>query len=454
MAGRRVLAWLSHADFLLQGVPQAKRQAFHASLAGQLWFLHRRRGASPGLPRITALCALVTGGVTLKGNETWVAPALAALARACATDIDAQGGLASRNPEELLDIFSLLTGLAAIIDGTAHALPEPCAAAIGRSAGALRTLAHGDGGLARFHGGDRGVAGRLDQALCASGVKTRPGAIGRAMGYARIAAGRSTLIVDAAPPPVGPAGQQAHASTLAVELTSGRRPVIVSAGCGARLGAGWRRAGRSTPSHSALSLEGQSSARFAQSAGAADSPPIVSGPSHVPLELSEVDGALRFEGSHDGYVGSHGLTTVRSLEVSRDGRRLDGEDMLLALDAAGKVRFERLCVASKLRGLAYAIRFHLHPDVAAETTAGGNGVVLTLKSGEEWIFHHSGGAHLGLDPGAYLDPEHLRPRATKQIVLTGVAMKYATRIRWSLAQAGDATVARRDLQRDDLEAVY
>ena len=41
--------------------------------------------------------------------------------------------------------------------------------AIERIAPTLRTLRHADGSLARFHGGGRGMEGRLDSALAESG---------------------------------------------------------------------------------------------------------------------------------------------------------------------------------------------------------------------------------------------------------------------------------------------
>jgi uncharacterized heparinase superfamily protein len=68
----------------------------------------------------------------------------------------------------------------------------------------LRALRHSDGSLARFHGGGRGQEGRLDQALATSGVKTIR-TEGLSMGFARVSHGRTSIIVDAAPPPVGPA---------------------------------------------------------------------------------------------------------------------------------------------------------------------------------------------------------------------------------------------------------
>ena len=84
-------------------------------------------------------------------------------------------------------------------------------AAIERIAPTLRTLRHTDGGLARFHGGGRGAEGWLDHALSTSKIKTRQ-PDGLSMGYARLSAGRTSVIIDASAPPGGPASVNAHAS--------------------------------------------------------------------------------------------------------------------------------------------------------------------------------------------------------------------------------------------------
>jgi hypothetical protein len=76
-------------------------------------------------------------------------------------------------------------------------------------------------------------------------------------------------------------------------------------------------------------------------------------------------------------------------------------------------------------------------------------VSLALKSGELWLFRHEGNAEMTLEPSVFLEKGRLRPRATKQIVLSGRAMDYATRIRWSLAKAQDTPISIRDLNRDE-----
>lgn len=445
LTGRRLIRWISHALFLLNGQDGDASRRFHRSLARQTIFLSRRWHRSrPGLPRFEALTGMIYAGLSLEGMERHVTPAVRALAAECEQQIDDQGGLPTRNPEELLEVFTLLTWAALALSETGRSPAHAHWDAIERIAPTLRTLRHADGGLARFHGGGRGLEGRLDAALATSGIKSRQ-PNGLSMGFARLSAGRTSVIVDAAPPPRGKASVNAHASTLAFELTSGRRPLIVNCGSGESFGHAWRQAGRATPSHSTLILAGRSSARLG---GGKRRDRLTGGPRKVPIQVSQAPDGLRFEGGHDGYCRSHGLTHVRKLELTFDGRGIAGEDMLLALDEADKSSFDKAMDLVRLQGIAYDIRFHLHPDVDVSLDMGGAAVSMALKSGEIWVFRSDGRAKMSLEPGVYLEKLRLKPRATKQIVLSGRAMEYATRVRWSLAKAQDTPISIRDLAQD------
>ncbi len=174
LTGRRVIRWINHALFLLRGMDAEASDAFFRSLGRQTWFLAKRwSGAAPGLPRFEALTGLIYAGFALEGKEALATPAIKALAKECTTQIDMQGGLPTRNPEELLDVFMLLTWATAALEEAGQEVPAEQTDAISRIAPTLRTLRHADGGLARFHGGGRGLEGRLDHALAASAVKER-----------------------------------------------------------------------------------------------------------------------------------------------------------------------------------------------------------------------------------------------------------------------------------------
>jgi len=451
--GRRLIRWINHAIFLLNGQERAASEAYYRSLGQQAEFLGRRwQVTPPGVPRVEALTGLIYAGLALIGMERHVAPAVEALARDCATRIDRMGGIPSRNPEELLEVFTLLNWAASALAGAGQRAPGELLDAIGRIAPTLRALRHSDGGLARFHGGGRGLDGRLDHALASSGVRVAP-AEGLAMGFARLSAGRTSILTDVAPPPTGPGQDNAHASTLAFELTSGRRPLIVSCGSGVPFGPDWARAGRATASHSVLDIEGYSSSRLASARerGARMREVLADVPHDVRMRQNADQGGTGILAGHDGYLSTHGLTHVRAIDLSADGRSLAGDDTLACVEDADRRIFDRALDRVKLQGIPFHIRFHLHPDVDAELDMGGAAVSLVLKSGEIWVFRHDGVAQMSLEPSVYLEKGRLKPRATKQVVLSAKAMEYATRIRWTLAKAQDTPAHIRDLERDDSE---
>ncbi len=440
LTGRRLIRLINHAVFLLQARDTTQSAAFFASLTRQTVLLSRRWPAAPaGLPRFEALCGLVYAGLSLIGMQALVGPASAALAHDCTHQIDAAGGIQSRNPEDLLEVFTLLIWAADALRGAGRPVPPEHLAAIHRVAPALRALRHADGALARFHGSGRGAEGRLDQALASAGGKAIA-QDGIAMGFARLHAGRTSVIADVAAPPATPF---AHAATLAFELTSGRRPVIVSCGSGRSFGSEWQRAGRATPSHSTLCIDGVSSSRLGTGDAFAQNARITA------LRLFPGVGEQGVYAAHDGWAGTHGLTHARTLALSPDGRHLDGDDRLTATTALQQDRFAAVISRTGLNGLRFAIRFHLHPDVDATLDMGGHAVSLALKSGEIWIFRHEGRARLSLQPSVYLERGRLKPRATTQIVLDCHTADFESRIGWTLAKAQDTPTAIRDLGRID-----
>ena len=450
LAGRRVMRWIHHALMLRDPADEAANAALCRALGRQTRFLAARWTAAPeGLARFEALAGLIHGAAVLEGLERHLDPARAALEAECAARIDAQGGIATRNPEELLEILALLIWMQDILaECGAEAGPE-CAAAIARIAPVLRALRHADASLARFHGGGRGEIGRLEHALAAAVTREAPGDA-RAMGYARLAAGRTTVIVDAERPPEPRESHGAHASTLAFELTSGRRPVVVSCGAGRGFGPDWLRAARATPAHSTLAIEAVSSSRFGP-AGRREADarlPLMERPGAVSHERRDAPHATGLLLGHDGYFATHGLTHLRRLDLSADGRALTGEDMLAVITAADRRRFARYRAAYPGRPVNFGVRFHLHPDIDATLQAGV--VTLRLPSGEVWQFEQEGARAITLAPSVYLERGRVAPQPTVQIVLSGQVGMAAGQLNWTLAKAADTPVAVRDLAHDDM----
>ena len=452
--GRRVLRWVAHAVFLMQGMDGAAQSRFLRSLTVQAAYLERRAGrAAPGLARIEANAGLLYATLALEGMSDRTGPASVALHKAATAQIAADGGIATRNPEELLVVFELLVWAAQALSDHDLRVGDEFLALLERMARALRCLRHADGGLARFHGGGRGQDGALATALALQGGLGKTAAIPMpdlTMGFARLAAGRSTVIIDAAPPPLAAAAGRAHASTLAFELTSNRRPLIVSCGDGRSFGAEWHRASRATASHSTLAFEGYSSARFATQAKARLQ--LADGPRHVGVEFRHAPHARTVALSHDGYIASHGLEHLRYLDLSSDGRVLQGEDIIVATSKPEKRRFDDVLARSGGAGVAFALRFHLHPEATPSLDMNATAVSILLPSGEIWVLR-ANGRTLVLAPSVYLEKGRLKPRPSQQIVLSSRATTYTTQIDWSLAKAQETPIALRDLAQDNPMAV-
>jgi uncharacterized heparinase superfamily protein len=453
LTGRRIIRWINHAPFLLSGKNPTESARFYRLLSAQVVFLtHRWRLADPGLPRFESLTGLIYAGLALQGMADQIGPAEKQLAAECAREILPDGGIVTRNPEELLAVFTHLIWAEQALSEAAREVPKALSDAIARIAPTLRALRHADGGLARFHGGGRGPEGRLDQSLAAAGVKSE-GFAGpaHAMGFARLSGGRSSVIVDVASPPDGAAGRFSHASTAAFELTSGRRPLIVSCGSGRQFGMDWWRAGRATASHSSLSVEGSSSSRMrADARGTKPAAETMGDLAQVSqLKQAGLADGLHLSLTQNGWSKSHGLTHARELWLTSDGRKLAGLDRMMSQTKEETARLAEVLSDHWIEGIGLSIRFHLHPDVDAALDMGGTAVSLALKSGEVWVFRHDGRATLSLEPSIYLEKARLRPRSAQQIVLSCRAREEETRIGWTLAKAQDTPLAIRDLGRDD-----
>ncbi len=443
VTGRRVLRWIFHSGQILPGLDRDAAQPIFDSLHGQLDMLTRAE-APTGLPQIEALSGRATAALLLKGAGDQVRPALDALADAVEASIR-QGVLRSRCPESLLICLSLLGWVKSAAEETGEALPTEIIAAIEEIAPVLRGLRHADGGLPRYHGGGRGAAGRLDHSLrAASGASmTAPG---HAMGFARLARARATVVLDAATPPAGQAAAHAHASTLAIEFTAARHPIVVNCGSGRMFGPAWARASRATACHSTLCLSGLSSAKLL--------PPDAQGherltllPQKVWAGRCDADGNLlpadaaapaprmpdTILSGHDAWQGTHGLTHLRELFLSPDGDQFSGEDTLAALDIDGQGRLAQ-ALTNAPDGIGFDIRFHLHPEI--EPVMDGDAVRLHLPGGEDWYFSHDLVSSLRLEPSAYLESGLSAPRPSTQIVLSHRLTEDAVQIGWTFMRAG------------------
>lgn len=428
LAGRRVVRWINHAILILHKAEADQSDVFFRSLGHQAHFLRKRwKSVRPGLPRFEALTGLAYCGLALEGQGHVLAPALKALGRECVREIGEDGGIASRNPEELMEIFTLLSWTNQAVSDQGKVVNTDILLALERIAPAIRALRLGDGRMVQFHGGAAGQAERLDQALADAGIRS-PARIGGAMGYSRLSAAGTVLVMDTGILPPADHSKQAHAGTLSFEMSSGRLPVLVNMGAAHGYADSIRTASRATAAHNAAVLDGASSARFA---GRRDQMRWVSMPTAVTVQKDDNEYGQAILAQHDGYVPSYGLTHTRQLALVHSGNEVQSEDRFFAQSTAQRVRFGGRTNAQGQ--LPFKSHFRVHPDVDVELGLNGSIASIRLQNGEIWLLRSDGNL-IELRDTIFIEQGRLKPRATQEIVVIGAVVDYEGRISWTLTR--------------------
>jgi uncharacterized heparinase superfamily protein len=141
--------------------------------------------------------------------------------------------------------------------------------------------------------------------------------------------------------------------------------------------------------------------------------------------------------THDGYVASHGLLHERRLFVDARGREVRGEEILTVPDARARARFDRSATAAPP---GFVARFHLHPSVGAELDPARQLAIVTLPSGETWMFRAVGG-RIAIEETLAFDPAAPTPLTARAVVVRAEVVEYLGHVTRSFARVTEAPPA-------------
>ncbi len=411
VVGARLAAWLGHFDFFAASADDAFREAMLRRVLADARLLSAALPAEEMDGRaLTALRGLIAVSISFPEQAGYLQRALRFLPQEIGRQVLADGGHIERSPGAHLAALRDLIEMRSLLHLANAPAPAALGGAIERLALALRTLRHGDGGLALFNGTRDEAPALIELILAQSGRYGRggPAALPN-MGFQRLQAGGTMLIVDAGAPAAPGLDRLAHAGTLSFELSVGRHRLIVNCGAAPVAGGAWVDAARASAAHSTLVIADTSSAELR---------PVGLGrrPEHVVAQRQEANGAHWLEASHDGYKRPFGAVHRRRLYLAESGEDVRGED---AVEAAA--------------GQPWAVRFHLHPGVSANVQVDGEGVLLRLPAnGGGWRLRAEG-ARVGLEESVYLGGAE--PKRSEQVVLSGLA-DGAQQVKWAITKVG------------------
>lgn len=391
--GARLAAWLGNARFLLPAMEPGLQARLITSIARQARHLSRLvPGGMTGLEAITVYQGLIYSALNLpEDGPKNVALALSLLCRQLNEDILPDGGHRCRAPLPMLEALTRLIDIRSALTMQQIACPPELDWAVKQMVPALRSLRHGDGGFALFHGGAAGAPSQIDRVLECSQVRSRGGKSLPHSGYERLQAGRCLLICDSALPPPRGHDAFAHAGLLSFEFSHGRDRIFTNCG-GSMIWGEWRQALAATAAHSTLQVADTNAADVRPEGGLGRRPRQVTARSYV------LDQVHTIEATHDGYREAFGLIHERKLALSGDGSWLRGQDVLHGPGV-----------------YPYMLRFHLHPSMQCNLLQNGQAALLRTPAGQGWKFLAEGG-RLSLEPSLYCGDG--APRRSEQLTLS------------------------------------
>lgn len=417
---RRIISWISHSSFLLDGTDARLYDAITRSLAMQIVRLSATwRNAPTGEMRLQGLIALLLTQLCVAGQERLIPSTERAFLNELSKEILPDGGHVSRNPAVLIDLVLDFLPLKQCLLSRERPVPPQLSESLQKMISMLRFMRLGDGRLARFNGVSAPALAGLATILGYDDAPESTPVSAPDSGYVRLERKDTVVISDVGTSPPLEAAAKMHAGCLSFEMSSGRSAMFVNCGAPAPSDASWLPVARGTASHCTLCLGEDSSATLVRHPVLAEmlgAEPIV-GPPNVEAKVEEHGGALEVHALHNGYVKGTGLVHRRSLVLNGSGHRLLGID-----------RIEGEKVNVRLRqDMSFAIHFHLHPDVACRQGTESEGVDLTLMNGHKWNFSVEG-AQLSIEDSTFF-ADSSGPRRSLQIVARGATFG-ESEVRW------------------------
>lgn len=417
---RRIISWMSHASFLLDGTDARIFDAITRSLAAQIARLSSTWADAPtGEMRLQSLIALFLTQLCVAGQERRIPATERAFLHELSKEILPDGGHVSRNPAVLIDLVLDLLPLKQCLLARERAVPPQLSQTLQNMISMLRFMRLGDGKLSRFNGVSAPALAGLATILGYDDAPEHNLVHAPDSKYARLERGGAVILCDVGAAPPLQASTKAHAGCLSFEMSSSRAALFVNCGTPAPTDASWNPVARATASHCTLCLGEDSSAQLGQHPTfekLLGSAPLV-GPGLVESTLEEHGDSVELHAMHDGYMEKYGLVHRRSLVLQGSGRRLLGVD-----------RIEGHKVKVRLRqDVPFAIHFHLHPDVACRQGSEAEGIELTLMNGDRWNFSAEG-VQVSIEDSMFF-PYSSGPRRSLQIVARGATFG-ESEVRW------------------------
>ena len=422
IVSRRIISWLSHVSVLLEDDDDAFYDQVMKSLTQQIHYLSASYQDIPdGQPRLTALIALNLAGLCTTGQDNLLDKHLPVLCHELKRQILDDGGHVSRNPWIPVSLMFDLLPLKQCFVSRGLEIPDVLTQSLKTIPSMIRFLRLGDGCLAHFNGMAATLPDMLATVLAYDDYSENIKNHANKTAYSRMEIASTVVLADTGAPPDLSLSNEAHAGCLSFEMSSGIYPLIINCGAPSAVNREWHLTARTTPYHSTLSINKNSSAKLLKNnlihkyLGSS----LLKGPKNVTVECTNEPDKQIINANHDGFADRYNAIYSRKLILSKNGNLLEGHEHLWPYNES----------PSKQKRFPFALHFHFHPDIDPTFSEDRKKIVITLLNGETW--HFSTTSLVPAIEESLFFADYRGIRRTLQIVLRGVCNAKA-KFTWKL----------------------
>ena len=417
ITAKRIIAWLSNTDITLEDADKQYKEKIFQSLIKQSNFLLKNfKSILYESNKIICCAAIILSGIVFKEYEYNYKEGIKELEKIVKNFFDESGFPKSRNPEDVFVCLKYLILIREWFKESQKPIPDFLNDIVIKCGNCYATLSFSNKQFPLFNGATE--INNKDYDLFLKNLKYKFSNKSHEVAeFIKVKKKKFELLMDCGNPPSGNFAKFYQAGCLAFELVSNKQKVICNSGFGKYFSDKFAFLSRSTAAHSTLYINDTSSCSFQKN-------PFINkvyGNSllkkHKVISKNYTDDKDFFliAASHNGYERKFGCIHKRSIKISKK------EDKIFGQDEIKKTK-------NYPNPLNFFIRFHIYPNTKIVKTKGGNSVLISLSSGEGWLFQ-SGTNDLKIEKNVFLGNKN-KIINNESVAISGIINKEIVVVKW------------------------
>ena len=376
IAAKRIIAWVSNTDIVLEGSNKIYKEKFLFSLIKQSNFLSKNlKNLFYDTSKIICCSAIILSGMIFRENDLNYKIGIKELEKIVKYYFDEKGFPKSRNPEDVFICIKYLILVREWLKEAQKPIPDFLNEIIEKCGNCYAMLSCSNNQFPLFNGATEIDNRNYDIFLKNLKYKF----INKHHDIAdliKIKKKKIEFFIDCGNPPPSDFARYYQAGCLAFEFTSNKQKIICNSGYGKYFSPKLTSLSRSTAAHSTLYINDTSSCIFQKnkSINKVYGNSLVEKHKIIKKNYTENKDYYLISASHNGYEKKFGYIHTRSIQISKKIDKISGRDELKK-------------TKNFSGSLFYFIRFHVYPDTKIVKTKSGNSVLISLPNKEGWLLN-------------------------------------------------------------------